>query len=215
MKFKKSTNVMPKKEISGEGSKTMVFEQEIKNQYLPLDKTIKFYIFEVYEGNMNINDVLVRIFSSLSGPAQNRQNNVVYLVKYAAEMAVGKAPDFDNAKYFTGYYDATYLLRALKYIAEEFTGKISPENCSVYYDELQTDQLKKELKKLNQLRNKLSEDINNLDFAEIYQTIIDSWEYYKDCKYTYKILMELQKLQNDADYPDDKYTMCQVLLKVF
>ncbi|MDD4509085.1 MAG: hypothetical protein PHN26_09175, partial [Eubacteriaceae bacterium] len=168
-------------------------------------------IFEVYEDTMNINDVLMRIFSSLADSVQNRQNNVVYLVKYAAEMAVGKAPDFDNNKYFAGTYDPTYLLRSLKYTSEELTGKISHKNCDLHPE----NPLTKELKKLDQLRNRLSKDINNLDFAEIYQMFIDDWDCYKDCQYTYKVLMELQKLQNDADYPDDKHSLCQVLLKAF
>lgn len=161
---------------------------------------------------MNINDVLVRIFSSLADSVQNRQNNVLYLVKYAAEMAMGKVPDFNNAKYFTGCYDPTYLLRSLKYIREEFDGKISKDNCIVNKD---TDYLEQEIEKLNQLRNTLSKDMRKFDFAEIYQTIIDSWEYYKDCKYTFKVLMELQKLQCDSDYPDDKYGLCHALLEAF
>lgn len=194
-------------------------EKAMINTFLTHDRSIQFQLAQVYLNNCSISDALENIFSymAISGKDHVKTLSNLEIVEYARTQALDATIDF-HSKRFIGKYDPHYLLSQLDSIAtylnrmaQESRDKSAAQNYILKNDEMRSLKsfqpilyslyhyseitLQQLADYARSLYTKYSDNIDTFSFSEVYQLVIDSWEYIYEICPTYKLLMEMQKIQ--------------------
>lgn len=197
-----------------------VIEKNMLAMMLTDNENIRYWLESLYKDETTMNRFMQALFGLIADDWKNtmRTKHNYLLLKIASKMAEGQDPNFKKFdSYSPGYLNSQ--LDSLAFCCEELVSE-AEETDTFLLQVMKSEEISKSLASTKAIQNikrynptpikeiaertriiikRISEDNNNIILSEIYQILIDAWEYIYEYSFTYKLLLELSKLQKSYD----------------
>lgn len=213
-----------------------VIEENLLWAMLTKNENVREWLIALYIEEISMKRFMEAVWGLMA--TDSRKNMKVKenleIVKIAKEMASGQKADTNNkmfkGKYYSGYLNSQldsianrcerliveaketddFLLQILRSddITKNLTTTHYIQNVKRYYN---TDYFEDVTKEIRKMIKNINQDTDNICLDEIYKIIIEAWEYIYEYSFTYKLLLELTKLQMHFD-SKWRYDIRQALL---
>lgn len=200
------------------------------------NSNIRHWLTALYSDEITMKQFMEAVWGLLAVDSVNglKTKENIKIVKIAKEMADGQMADIYN-KMFSGGYCPNYLNSQLDSIAtrceqivveaketddflleiiksNEITKNLTTthfiQNIKRYHYTEEINEISKHIRKMSE---RYSLDVNSIYLEDLYQIVIDAWEYIYEYSFTYKLLLELAKLQKHFDI-NWRYDVRQALI---
>lgn len=217
------TNLIDEEAQSTGVNTSKVIENNLLSIMLTENNNMRYWLELLYKNDITINRFMEAVFGLIADDWTNtmRTKSNYAIVMIAKKMAEGQKPYFNiydseyNTNYLNSQLDSIATILSNMVIEEEETGKLLlqimgskdiTKNTAFSNLLLNTNRKYYPPEGLQQIADhaifimkKINEKKENLSFDELYQLIIDSWQYTYEFSCTYKLLLELSKLQKNYD----------------
>ena len=184
-----------------------LYQKHIFNSLLPSNISAQKWIQLMYDGYLEINEVISAAFRYLSSGIswQAKYKNALPLVEYASHLSTfssavptGKE---EELPYFLVQLDA--VIGELEYYANNYTGEL---------EGIKKSELLKEADYARELYKTAKDKPQCMKYINIYSLICNNWEYLKKHTITYRLLSAMAKMEkgwiSDAE---TRYKLTQIL----
>ena len=184
-----------------------LYQKHIFNSLLPSNISAQKWIQLMYDGYLEINEVISAAFRYLSSGIswQAKYKNALPLVEYASHLSTfssavptGKE---EELPYFLVQLDA--VIGELEYYANNYTGEL---------EGIKKSELLKEADYARELYKTAKDKPQCMRYINIYSLICNNWEYLKKHTITYRLLSAMAKMEkgwiSDAE---TRYKLTQIL----
>lgn len=185
-------------------SASALIEKHIMHDLLPQNPSASTWVQFLYDGTWGIGDVLSACFGYLACGGSGwtaKHDNAFEIVRFAHhwECMSNSLPDVDAQEmpYFMSQFDS--LVTKLQKIAKE-TKDSEAENEAHWAEELYKI---------------AKEEPEYMRYGNIYQLIMNNWEYLKNWSITYRLLMSMASMEKHwHDYDMVRYELVRLLKEV-
>jgi hypothetical protein len=217
------TNLIDEEAQSTGVNTSKVIENNLLSIMLTENNNMRYWLESLYKNEITINRFMEALFGLIADDWTNtmRTKSNYAIVTIAKKMAEGQRPYFDL---YHSEYNTNYLISQLDSLATILSNMVLEEEQTgiLLLEILGSKDITKNLAFSNLLQNtnrkyyppeglqqiadhtiflmkKINEKKENISFDELYQLVIDSWQYTYEFSCTYKLLLELSKLQKNYD----------------
>lgn len=205
-------NLLKEESKKNNCTESSIVESLIKREYFPKSEfatryLLSLYSVEEYQAEKEFTVIMAKLYSNLASYNNMWTRSNKALLEFSLTNSILKGVDYTSKnKWFDGEYYAGYLLSNLESMVNR---------CSVLYKDDRNSNLQFVIEEVPRFISAYEKDIRELNnvFGELYTALNCVWDYIYKYSFTYKILMELAKLQKDWNYSDNtRYEFRQALI---
>jgi hypothetical protein len=201
---------------------SQVIENNLLSILLTENNNIRYWLDSLYKNEITINRFMEALFGLIADDWTDtmRTKSNYDIVMIAKKMAEGQRPYLEK---YNSEYNTNYLISQLDSLATNLSNIVLEEEQTsiLFLEMIGSKDITKNLAFSNLLQNtkryclpdgiqqiadhtrsiikNINENKENISLDELYQLVIDAWQYTYGYKCTYKLLLELTKLQKDYD----------------
>lgn len=183
-------------------SASALIEKHLMDELLPQNQNAAMWIQLLYDGSWEIGDVLQACFAYLSAGIdwKAKHDNAFELVKFAQhwDLMANVNPDSEAQEMY-------HFLSQLDSVATKLM-IIATESVDGEYE------AKKEAEWARELYKITFEEPDKIRFGDIYQLVLNNWEFLKNWSITYRLLADMSIMQkNWINTEETRYELTKIL----